>query len=65
MAMQLCTSVVSGVKLPTPWTACLRLACHSEEYRACIDRVWSDVLSEKQRAYIASFMTRLGYRQAL
>jgi hypothetical protein len=35
----------------------------SEAYRAAVDRVWHDVLTEKQRSYISSFMVRLGYKE--
>ena len=27
-----------------------------------MDRVWTEVLTDKQRAYVAAFMLRLGYR---
>ena len=42
--------------------------CHaryftSPEWRAAVDRVWFTVLNDKQRAYIASFMLRLGYKE--
>jgi hypothetical protein len=31
--------------------------------RAQVGRVWADVLTAKQRAYIAAFMGRLGYKE--
>lgn len=41
--------------------------CHaryytSPQWRVAVDRVWAEVLTHKQRAYVAAFMLRLGYR---
>ena len=41
--------------------------CHaryytSPQWRIAVDRVWAEVLTDKQRAYVAAFMLRLGYR---
>ena len=44
--------------------------CHAkyfvnEEWRALVARVWHEVLSEKERLYLSSFLTRLKYQPAV